>query len=163
MNNITKQKGAALVIGLLMLLVMTLLGVSSMSTTTTALKMSVNTQIQNSAFQVAATVLNQSLVSHTDPAQRVDWAEYSGGELPVNSITELTASATGSLVNTQMSATVQYIGCDSNPIGDSRGGALIHKIVGTGAITNGVGNAISTSIQAMGVQSPAAGCPEDSF
>jgi len=96
MNNITKQKGAALVIGLLMLLVMTLLGVSSMSTTTTALKMSVNTQIQNSAFQVAATVLNQSLVSHTDPLQRVDWAEYSGGELPVNSIAELAASATRS-------------------------------------------------------------------
>ncbi|MCW9056932.1 MAG: PilX N-terminal domain-containing pilus assembly protein, partial [Gammaproteobacteria bacterium] len=83
MKNINKQEGAALVIGLLMLLVMTLLGVSSMSTTTTSLKMSVNTQIQNSAFQVAATVLNQSLVEHTDPTKRTSWSEYSGLELPV--------------------------------------------------------------------------------
>ncbi|MCW9004372.1 MAG: PilX N-terminal domain-containing pilus assembly protein, partial [Gammaproteobacteria bacterium] len=80
MKNINKQEGAALVIGLLMLLVMTLLGVSSMSTTTTSLKMSVNTQIQNSAFQVAATVLNQSLVEHTDPVKRTSWSEYSGLE-----------------------------------------------------------------------------------
>ena len=163
MNNITKQKGAALVIGLLMLLVMTLLGVSSMSTTTTSLKMSINTQIQNSAFQVAATVLNQSLVSHTDPLKTVAWDDYSGNLLAVNSIEELDTSVTSGLANTQMSATYQYIGCDSNAIGESTGGALIHKIVGAGAVTNAAGAAISTSIQAMGVQSPAAGCPESDF
>ncbi|MCW8855251.1 MAG: PilX N-terminal domain-containing pilus assembly protein [Gammaproteobacteria bacterium] len=163
MKNINKQEGAALVIGLLMLLVMTLLGVSSMSTTTTSLKMSVNTQIQNSAFQVAATVLNQSLVEHTDPVKRTSWSEYSGLELPVLSIEELDTSATSGLANTQMSATKQYIGCDANVIGDSRARALIYKVVGTGAITNSVGTAISTNIQAMGVQAFSAGCPEDSL
>ena len=56
-----KQGGAALVIGLLLLLVLTLLAVSSMNTASTELAMAGNTQFQQNAFQAAETGIAQGL------------------------------------------------------------------------------------------------------
>lgn len=160
MSNLGKQNGAALIIGLLMLLVMTLLGVTSMSTSTTALKMSVNTQIQNSAFQVAATALNHSLVNSPDSALNVDWGNTTANILVVDSVQKLDQA--GTVPNSQMGATIQYIACAKNIIGESADArALVHKVTGTGSITNDVGTVISSNVQVIGVRSPAAGCPDD--
>lgn len=55
-----KQNGSALIISLLMLLVMTLLGITSMSTSTLEEKMAANDRNQKVAFQNAETALSKS-------------------------------------------------------------------------------------------------------
>jgi type IV pilus assembly protein PilX len=48
-----RETGAALIVGLILLLVLTVLGVSGMNTATMELRMAGNTQIQEDAFQMA--------------------------------------------------------------------------------------------------------------
>jgi type IV pilus assembly protein PilX len=61
-TNKHRQSGAALVIGLLLLLVLTLLAVSSMNTASTELAMAGNAQYQQNAFQAAETGIERALV-----------------------------------------------------------------------------------------------------
>ena len=64
MNKITlrkKQNGAALVVGLVLLVVVTVLAVSGMNTATTELAMARNDQNYENAFQAAETGLEQAL------------------------------------------------------------------------------------------------------
>lgn len=56
-----KQKGAALVVGLVLLVVVTVLAVSGMNTATTELAMARNDQNYENAFQAAETGLEQAL------------------------------------------------------------------------------------------------------
>jgi len=58
-----KQSGAALVIGLILLLVMTLLGVSGMNTATLELTMTSNKQYGENAFQAAETGIDSTLAA----------------------------------------------------------------------------------------------------
>jgi type IV pilus assembly protein PilX len=55
------QRGAALVVGLLLLLVLTLLAISGMNTATLELVMAGNTQYQQNAFQSAETGIEQAI------------------------------------------------------------------------------------------------------
>jgi type IV pilus assembly protein PilX len=59
----SRQRGAALVIGLILLLVLTLLAISGMSTSTLELQMTGNQQFSQNAFQAAETGLDRALVS----------------------------------------------------------------------------------------------------
>jgi hypothetical protein len=61
MKNIHKQDGAALVIGLVLLVVITVLAVSGMHTATTELAMARNDQNYENAFQAAETGLENAL------------------------------------------------------------------------------------------------------
>ncbi len=56
------QRGAALVVGILLLLVLTLLAISGMNTATLELTMAGNTQFHENAFQAAETGIEQALV-----------------------------------------------------------------------------------------------------
>lgn len=56
-----RQRGAALVIGLILLLVLTLLAVSGMNTATLELQMTGNTQFSQNAFQAAETGIEAAL------------------------------------------------------------------------------------------------------
>lgn len=56
-----RQSGAALVVGLLMLVVLTVLAITSMSTATMELAMAGNTQQGNRAFEAASSVLESEL------------------------------------------------------------------------------------------------------
>lgn len=56
-----RQQGAALVIGLLLLVVITVLAVSGMNTATTELAMARNDQVYENAFQAAETGIEQAL------------------------------------------------------------------------------------------------------
>lgn len=58
---IRRQRGAALVVGLLLLLVLTLLAVSGMNTASTELIMAGNEQFQENAFQAAETGIEQAM------------------------------------------------------------------------------------------------------
>ena len=57
----SKQQGAALVVGLVLLVVVTVLAVSGMNTATTELAMARNDQNFENAFQAAETGLEQAL------------------------------------------------------------------------------------------------------
>ncbi len=61
LNQIQKQQGAALVVGLILLVVITILAVSGMNTATTELAMARNDQNYENAFQAAETGLENAL------------------------------------------------------------------------------------------------------
>ncbi len=61
MNMQKKQSGAALVIGLVLLLVLTLLAVSGMNTATLEVQMAGNSQFAENAFQAAETGIDRAL------------------------------------------------------------------------------------------------------
>jgi len=60
-KSMQKQSGAALVVGMLLLLVLTLLAVSAVNTASTELVMAGNTQFQSNAFQAAETGITLAL------------------------------------------------------------------------------------------------------
>jgi type IV pilus assembly protein PilX len=60
-TNLRKQSGAALVVGLLLLVVITVLAISGMNTATTELAMARNDQNYENAFQAAETGLESAL------------------------------------------------------------------------------------------------------
>jgi Tfp pilus assembly protein PilW len=61
MNSYKNQQGAALVVGLILLVVITVLAISGMNTATTELAMARNDQNYENAFQAAETGLEQAL------------------------------------------------------------------------------------------------------
>jgi type IV pilus assembly protein PilX len=66
-----RQSGAALVVGLLLLLVLTILAISGMTTATLELQMAGNEQYQERAFQFAESGIEQAIdagIYTTDPA-----------------------------------------------------------------------------------------------
>lgn len=62
-NPAQSQRGAALVVGLVLLLVITMLAVTSMNTSTVQLMMAGNKQFAESAFQAAETGINRALLA----------------------------------------------------------------------------------------------------
>jgi type IV pilus assembly protein PilX len=61
----SRQQGAALVIGLMLLLVLTLLAISGMNTATVELQMAGNQQYAQNAFQAAETGIEQAMATNT--------------------------------------------------------------------------------------------------
>ena len=62
-NPVSRQRGAALVIGLLLLLVLTLLAVSGMNSASLEFTMAGNEQIRSNAFQAAEAGIEQTLAT----------------------------------------------------------------------------------------------------
>ncbi|MFW2371883.1 MAG: pilus assembly PilX family protein [Gammaproteobacteria bacterium] len=155
MNNLTaikNQTGAALVVGMIVLLVMTLLGVSTMSTMTTELKMANNAQTHNTAFQIAASGLNAAL----DVTSTVDTGV--GGtqtfNYPVADTTDLSRST----------VTITYSGCQLVPVGysltqDLTMKGLIHDFRSTAQVINDGAQVIGTTTHISGIQTIRPGCP----
>ena len=72
----TAQSGVTLVVGLLLLLVLTVVGISSMNTATMEITMAANTQFQQDAFQQAEDAIDIALETRTystDAPRTVDW------------------------------------------------------------------------------------------
>ncbi len=70
-----RQRGAALVIGLIVLLMLTLLGVSNMNMTSVELKITSNVQNRHHAFQGAASLIEQSLQAQPASEFAVDFTD----------------------------------------------------------------------------------------
>jgi type IV pilus assembly protein PilX len=147
------QSGAALVVGLIVLLIMTLLGVASMGSMTTELKMAANVQNQNTAFQAATAAIE---AIKADPA--INWVDDAndtiGAPIQTQPATNYEVATGGSLATTQ--ATIVYSGCKTVVSGDSltaEGGSmfLVHEIQVTGQALNSNNNVVGTSNQVMGL------------
>ncbi|MDH5473108.1 MAG: pilus assembly PilX N-terminal domain-containing protein [Gammaproteobacteria bacterium] len=164
MNHINKQKGAALVVGMVVLLIMTLLGISSMRTTTTELKIASNDQAYNTSFQAAASIFEFALDGPSDPATgpNIDWANAIDSSN--NPVTQTVINFNNAaLNNASASADAVYTDCRKVVLGSSlRGPAfrgLVHEIRAIGNATNSGGDLLATSRQTLGVQTIRPGCP----
>ncbi|RDH82589.1 MAG: hypothetical protein DIZ80_09905 [endosymbiont of Galathealinum brachiosum] len=150
-----KQNGAALIVGMVMLLVMTLIGVTSMSSTRTELKIANNFKNHSNAFQSAALMFVRAMV---DP--NIDWLSASETEL------------TGSYPSGYVSASglkggdlgVVFVGCRKSSEGNSltggAGSVLVHEISVDGRELNSAGDTVGVSRQLAGYRTFAAGCPD---
>jgi type IV pilus assembly protein PilX len=70
------QVGATLIVGLVLLLVLTVVGVSGMNTATMQITMAANTQFQQDAFQLAEDGIDIAIATRqysTDAPRVVDW------------------------------------------------------------------------------------------
>ena len=70
------QEGATLIVGLVLLLVLTVVGVSSMNTATMEITMAGNTQFQQDAFQAAEDGIDMAIGTReyaTDAPRTIDW------------------------------------------------------------------------------------------
>jgi len=147
------QNGAALVVGLVMLLVMTLIGVTSMNQTRTELKISNNIKNHSDAFQTAALMFQRALVDPT-----MNWLSASKTELQGSYAAGYTST------DTLKSGTlgVVFIGCRSAVYGESltgqAGSHLIHEVSVSGTELNSAGDTVGVSRQTAGYTTYAKNC-----
>jgi type IV pilus assembly protein PilX len=163
--SIRQQQGAAMVVGLVMLLVMTLLGVSSMSTSTTELKIANNLQTYNTAFQVAESTIHILV----DPQNvTVDWTSTESAPVTLTGVHSATLS-NGTVI--EADAIVQYQQCQVNPDGEGLRGdgtfngesdnrkATVHDLTVTGRTLSPGGVEIATKSGILvGKKTLGAGC-----
>ncbi|MFK8015414.1 MAG: PilX N-terminal domain-containing pilus assembly protein [Gammaproteobacteria bacterium] len=75
-----RERGAALIIGLLLLLVLTVFAVSGMSRATLELALAGNTQFSENAFQAAESAIEAELVAGPSPQNAARVTDYSFGD-----------------------------------------------------------------------------------
>jgi len=75
-----RQRGAALIVGLVMLLVLTILGISGMNMATLELQMAGNTQAQELAFQAAETGIDVALSGPVNTSGPIDYTDIPVGD-----------------------------------------------------------------------------------
>lgn len=155
MNNVkSKQSGAVLVMALVMLAVLTLIGVSSMDSSSLELKVASNTQEHDVAFQAAQSII--AFVVSDDPANDIDYHDISDTPqvrtyLGPNTSTELEAAV-------EDNVTVTHVGCSAG-IGDSLEEGKGQKYNFYDAEVTGYNvTGSSNSVQIQGVRYFAAGC-----
>lgn len=137
--NFQKQKGVALVVGLVMLLVLTIMGVSSMSNTRTELKIACNYQTHNDAFQGAISAV-EFAISQAKP----------GAAYPLTLTHQVKASPAS------VDLEIDYLGCRV-AYGGSLKVAAYENIyyVGSSATSTGCGGeAYSNIVQAIAIKTP---------
>lgn len=154
-----QQSGAALVIGLIILLVMTLLGVSSMNSARTELKIAGNIQNKSSAFQVAEAAIQQVITSTA-----TKWGE-------INQEQSFSYVPTAKKYSSAM--TMGFEDCRSNPlnydlsgdgVNDGKGSsnkATIHTVSSAGVAKSTTaidGPIVASSTVVVGIATVLAGC-----
>jgi len=156
-HNPNKQQGAVLVMALVMLTVMTLIGVSSMSSSTLELRVAGNTQQHDIAFQAAQTVID--ITASDDPLNTNNYQVFITDSMnPAFEQMINYASADGEA--TAQAATF-WVGCKKN-IGSSleegkAPASNFFNVRATGLTITGS----SSSVQMQGMRFPAAACAID--
>ncbi|MBK7252061.1 MAG: pilus assembly PilX N-terminal domain-containing protein [Gammaproteobacteria bacterium] len=149
-QNPRKQRGAALVIGLILLLILTLLAVSGMNSASTELIMAGNEQYRQNAFQAAETGVEQALTTLANVPQ--------SGTPTVAPATAVPGSATD-----EYATSSRYLGDDLNIPGFSAGKfvGFHYEITSTGTSAR---NARAQHVQgAFVIQSSGSGGSERSI
>ena len=153
-HNLNKQQGAVLVMALVMLTVLTLIGVSSMSSSTLELKVAGNTQQHDTAFQAAQSVID--IASSEDPLNTNNYQVF---------ITDSANPAFEQIINyasadgkaTAQSATY-WTGCKKNVCNSLEEGKApfsnFFNVRATGMTVTGS----SSSVQMQGLRFPSQGC-----
>lgn len=136
-NNIKQQSGAVLIISLLMLVVLTLLGVTAMSSSTMGEKMSANNMNYNAAFHASESAVEAALDDASSLAQAI------------NSAAPVTITVDLGDPNISTSADVTYLGSGialGFSLGQNSSSFSSYRFDATGtAIKNNVGAKTITS------------------
>jgi type IV pilus assembly protein PilX len=121
MNMVIRQRGAALVIGLILLLVLTLLAVAGMNTSSMELVMAGNEQFRQKAFRAAETGVERTIPRLASVGQSCQ---------PKDVLDETVADTN----NDGYKTTARYLGDGKPPMGYSEGeyGGIYYQIVSTG-------------------------------
>jgi type IV pilus assembly protein PilX len=155
-SGLYQQQGAVLVMALVMLTVMTLIGVSSMSSSTIEMKVSSNTQQHDIAFQAAQGIISIAS-SPESPMNTNNYQVFETDEMQPGY--EQNLGYAGSSGKSAATAVTTWIGCKSQ-IGSSleQGKAPVVNFFNVRAVGNTVTGS-ATSVQMQGVRYPAAACP----
>lgn len=158
-----KQKGVALVVGLIMLLVLTIMGVSSMSNTTMELKIAGNYRTHTDAFQEAMSAVEDVIV------QASKSVAAGGGGVVADEISKLTVGGPSTpefthLIpgsNATAKVTVALLGCQRvyGASLETNSYELVYRVDSHATAIGSGGEAFSNTAQAIGVKIPAE-CPE---
>lgn len=156
-HNMNKQQGAVLVMALVMLTVLTLIGVSSMSSSTLELKVAGNTQQHDIAFQAAQSIID--IAASEDPLNTNNYQVFISD--PADPLFEQMinyASADGAATG---QAATYWVGCKKN-IGSSleegkAPASNFFNVRATGQTITGS----SSSVQMQGLRFPSAACAID--
>jgi len=152
-----KQSGAVLVMALVMLAVMTLIGVSAMTSSSIELKISSNSQEHEIAFQSAQTII--AFLISDDPANPVDYFDIGDDaqivDYPLPGVTPAEIGVSGQ-------AQINWMGCAAG-LGDSLEEGKGQKFNFYSARVTGYNKATadastSNSVQVQGTRFVAAGC-----
>lgn len=155
-RSIDKQRGAVLVMALVMMTVLTLIGVSSMNSSTIELKVSSNTQQHDIAFQAAQSIIDIAASPDT-PLNTNDYQVFETDDTQPGY--EQNLAYTGSSGKSSASAITTWVGCKTQ-IGSSleQGKAPVVNFFNVNA-TGSTVTGSATSVQMQGVRFPAAACP----
>jgi len=155
-RSINKQRGAVLVMSLVMLTVLTLIGVSSMSSSTIEMKVSSNSQQHDIAFQAAQTIIDIA-ASPDSPVNTNNYQVFETDSAEVGFEQNLAYTGTGG--KSAASAITTWVGCKAQ-IGSSLedGKAPVVNFFNVNA-TGSTVTGSATSVQMQGVRYPAASCP----
>jgi len=159
MLTLKSQNGAALVVGLIVLMVMTMIGISSMSSTTTELKIASNLQTYNNSFQAADSVL-MKIIDPNNPEDGVNGINW--GLATAQSFPDFYISTNGRLHG---DVNAVYADCQLVPTGysltqDVTMKGIVHDVTVVGRYYDSTGaTQVSSNTQLNGVQTIRPGCP----
>ncbi len=155
-SGLYRQQGAVLVMALVMLTVLTLIGVSSMSSSTIEMKVSSNTQQHDIAFQAAQGIIGIAS-SQDSPLNTNNYQVFETDDTQPGY--EQNLSYSGSSGKSTATAITTWIGYKTQ-IGSSleQGKAPVVNFFNVRAIGNTVTGS-ATAVQMQGVRYPAAACP----
>ena len=149
--HIMQQQGFVLVLVLVMLAVLTLIGVSSMNSSSIELKATANARQHHIAFNAV-----QSLLEFAVSGQDTVTVDFQTTSSTVQTVAY--PDAAPGLTASELSASVVYAGCAPSPgssLEEGKGfSSNFFDITGTGS--NATGTASSTQVQ--GIRFPAAAC-----
>jgi hypothetical protein len=163
----SRQAGVVLIMALVMLTVLTLIGVSSMSSSTLEMKVAGNMQQHMVAFQAAQSRL--AFASADDPANPIDYLiaidVTDSASWPVQTCNPTNADGTGDGCNNgagwAATANVSYISC-AKGFGSSLQSGKGFSYRTFEIVSNGeTDTASAKSVQASAVRYPVKGCGEE--
>jgi type IV pilus assembly protein PilX len=162
--NRQNQKGVALVVGLIVLLIMTLLGITSMSSSTTELKAANNMQNYNLAAEAAETALDIVL----DPDfGGIIWDSTTPQTLAhVAYYDPALSSVTGGSLDVPVTATftdcskvlIGYSMTESGQDGESSIHGMVLDVSASASVVSTFGTNLSNSKRLRGIQTVVLGC-----
>ena len=156
-QNLNTQHGAVLVMALVMLTVLTLIGVSSMTSSTLELKVAGNTQQHDTAFQAAQPLID--ITASEDPLNTNNYQVFKVDPMAPGYEQIINYSSIDGQATAQ-AATI-WVGCKKN-IGSSleegkAPASNFFNVRATGQTITGS----SSSVQVQGLRFPAAACSID--
>ncbi len=146
-----QQQGVALAVSLIFLVLITIIGVTSIRSTTMNELMAANSQQKSTTFQIAESVIegvwDTGYILKKTPAQLVDppadVLDKDLNDVPFNNMFDVPANGTTAAIDVTANATLQYCGEDFKLIGYQQSAdesspafvAHIYSIHGVGQIT----------------------------